>query len=67
MYLGTYVRGVVPEGAGGAMVPPDFGRSVNPISARGDRLCPPNYYWHPRFSDLLTALTIEMQLPTTEP
>ena len=29
---------------------PDFGRSVNPmpISTRGDRLCPPNYYWHPR-------------------
>ena len=23
---------VVPGGAGGAMVPPDFGRSVNPIS-----------------------------------
>ena len=30
------------------MTPPDFGRSVNPISTRGDRLCPPNYYWHPR-------------------
>ena len=27
---------------------PDFGRSVNPISTRWDRLCPPNYYWHPR-------------------
>ena len=27
---------------------PDFGRSANPISTRGDRLCPPNYYWHPR-------------------
>ena len=25
---------------------PDFGRSVNHISTRGDRLCPPNYYWH---------------------
>ena len=24
------------------------GRSVDPISTRGDRLCPPNYYWHPR-------------------
>ena len=31
-------RGVVPGGAA-----PDFGRSVNPISTRGDRLCPPNY------------------------
>ena len=28
------------------MAHPDFGRSVNPISTRGDRLCPPNYYWH---------------------
>ena len=27
---------------------PDFGRSVNPISTRGDRLYPPNYYWHTR-------------------
>ena len=33
---------------GGAMAHPDFGRSVNPISTRGDKLCPPNYYWHPR-------------------
>ena len=41
-------RGVVPGGAGGAMAPPDFGRSVNSISTRGDRLCPPNYYLHPR-------------------
>ena len=44
-------RGVAPGGA-----PPDFGRSVNPISTRGDRLCPPNHYWHPQFSDLLMAL-----------
>ena len=41
------LRGVV-GGAGHAMAPPDFARSVNPISTRGDRLCPPNYYWHPR-------------------
>ena len=27
---------------------PDVGRSVNLISTRGDRLCPPNYYWHTR-------------------
>ena len=38
-------RPVVP---GCAMAHPDFGRSVNPISTRGDRLCPPNYYWHTR-------------------
>ena len=31
-----------------AMASSDFGRSVNPISTRGDRLCLPNYYWHPR-------------------
>jgi hypothetical protein len=30
------------------MAPPDFGRSVNPISTRGDRLGPPNYYGHPQ-------------------
>ena len=31
-----------------AMAHPDFGSSVNPISTRWDRLCLPNYYWHPR-------------------
>ena len=25
-----------------------FGRSVNPISTMGNRLCPPIYYWHTR-------------------
>ena len=35
-------RPVVPGGAGGAMAPPNFGRSVNPISTKGGRLCPPN-------------------------
>ena len=33
---------------GGAMAPPDFGRSVNPISTRGVRLYPPQYYQPPR-------------------
>ena len=37
-------RTVVPGGARGAMAPPDFGRSVNPISTRRGRLCPPHYY-----------------------
>ena len=32
-------RPVVPGGAGGAMAPPDFGRSVDPISIKGGRLC----------------------------
>ena len=35
-------RGVIPGGAGGFMAPPDFGRSVNPISTRGDRFCRTN-------------------------
>ena len=34
---------VVPGGAGGAtMAPPDFGRSVYPISTRRGKLCPPH-------------------------
>ena len=38
-------------------VPVVLGRSVNPISTRGDRLCPPNYYsGTPVFLDLPTAL-----------
>ena len=49
-------RGVVPGDAGGAMAPPDFVRSVNPISIRGGRLCPPNNTDTPGFSDLPTAL-----------
>ena len=51
-----YFRGVVPGGAGGAMTPPDFGRSVNPISTKGGRFCPPNNTGTPGFSDLPTAL-----------
>ena len=41
-------RPVVPGCAGCAMAHPNFGRSVKPISTRGDRLCPPTYYWHTR-------------------
>ena len=44
----SYSRPVVPGCARCAMAHPDFGRSVNPISTRGDRLYPPNYYWHIR-------------------
>ena len=51
------LRPVVPGGAGGAMVPaPDLGASVNPISAKGGRLCPPYNTGTPGFSDLPTAL-----------
>ena len=47
------IKSVVP---GGAMAPPDFGRSVNPISTKGGRLCPSNKTGTPGFSDLPTAL-----------
>ena len=49
-------RPVVSGGTGGPMTPPDFGRSFNPISTNGDRLCPPNNTGTPGFSDLPTAL-----------
>ena len=49
-------RPVVPRGAGGAMAPPDFGRSVNPISTKVGRLCPSNNTGTPGFSDLTTVL-----------
>ena len=49
-------RPVVPGGAGGAMAPPDFVRSVNPISTKGARLCPPDNTGTPQFSDLPTVL-----------
>jgi hypothetical protein len=38
------------------MAPPDFGRSVNPISTEGGRLCPSNNTGTPGFSDLATAV-----------
>ena len=48
-YLTRQVYVIIrPVGAGGAMAPPDLGRSVNPISARGGRLRPPNYNQHPQ-------------------
>ena len=34
---------VVSGGDGGALAPPEFGSSVNPIPTRGGRLCPPHY------------------------
>ena len=49
-------RPVDPEGVEGVMATTDFGRSVNPISTKGGRLCPPNNTGTPGFSDLLTDL-----------
>ena len=54
-------RGVVPGGAGGAIAPPDFGRSVNLISTKGGRLCPPNNTDTHGFSELPTALNSALQ------
>ena len=39
---------------------PWLGRSVNPISTRGDRLYPPNYYWHTRIFILSDGSDSEM-------
>ena len=49
-------RGVVPEGAGDAMAPPAFGRSVNPISTRGTDYAHLITTGTTGFSDLPTAL-----------
>ena len=43
-----YIRDAARGRAEGAAAPPDFGRSVNPISTRGGWLCPPQYYLPPR-------------------
>ena len=56
------IRAVASGGAGGALAPPVFCKTVNPISTRGDRLCPPQYYEPPGFSDLATGLHIMLIL-----
>ena len=44
-----YRRGVARgEYRGARAPPPEFGRSVNPIQTRGDRLCPSHYCQPPR-------------------
>ena len=50
-------RGVILGAAGGAMAPPDFGRSVNPISTRGTDYANLITNGTPGFSDLPTALS----------
>ena len=50
------VRPVFPGDAGDVMAPPDFGRTVKPISTKVGRLCTPNNTGTPGFSDLPTAL-----------
>ena len=56
------VRGRGTGWAGWAITHPGFGRSVNPISTRGARLCPSNNTGTPEFSDLPTALYLEVCL-----
>ena len=43
----VFDRGVALGGTGVAMAPP-FWQISSPYLKQGDRLCPPNYYWHPR-------------------
>ena len=60
----TLSRPVVPVDA---KAPSQFGRSVNPISTKEGRLCPPNNTGTPKFSDFPTALLsyedMEMRTP----
>ena len=56
----SYLRPVVPGCAGCARAHPNFGRSVNPISTRGHRLCPPNYYGHTQIFNLQTSLYLQV-------
>ena len=51
-------RGVVPGDAGGAMAPPDFGRSGNPISTRGTDYAHLITTVSPGFSDFPSSLCI---------
>ena len=52
-------RPVVPGGAGAAIAPPDFGRSVNPISTMGADNAHRITTGTPGFSDLPTALQLK--------
>ena len=55
-YCTRMYRGVDPGGAGGAMAPPDFGRSVKPFSTKGTDYAHLITIGTPGFSDLPTAL-----------
>ena len=46
------IRAIASRGAGGAIAPPVLGRSVNPISTRGDTLSPPSTTSPPDFQTL---------------
>ena len=53
-----YSRPVVPGGAGGAMASPDFGKSVNPISARGADQATRSLLAHKEFQAFLRPCTV---------
>ena len=59
-YTGVSSLGVL--ATGGAMAPPDFGRSVNPISTRGTDYVHLITTGSPGFSDLPTALLHRLQI-----
>ena len=59
----NYTTGVSSLGVSGVLAPPDFGRSVNPISTKGGRFYSPNNTGTLGFSDLPTALVV---INTTE-
>ena len=51
-------RGVARGGAEGALAPPEFGRSVNPIQTRGADYTPYTTASPPGFKNLSTPLKI---------
>ena len=66
IYFWVQYSTVVPGGAGGAMAPPDFGRSVNPISTRGTDYTHLITNGTPGFSDLLTALIKSIKIKSNQ-
>ena len=59
------LRPVVPRGAGGAMAPPNFGRSVNHISTPRGADYAQQIIGNPGFSDLPTALCLYVSYAST--
>ena len=62
--MASFVRLVVPGGAGDAMAPTDQ-LTLSQVSTKGGRLCPPNNTGTPGISDLPTALFVMYYQKTT--
>ena len=60
-------RPVVPGGAGGAMAPPDFDKSVNPISTRGADYAPASLLAPPDFQTFLRPCEAVHNFPLLPP